>query len=248
MDIDNSAVDAALTIPAWLKAHMLPAGCSVSELLSCMTRLPTVNPSCVLSQQNSILASPARYLHTTKETFSGDHGHKSFLDWQYNNIPTPFFVIVYWIQQAGAVEEGALWMLAREHVTSLAHHAADIQTAQVATRWDVSVRGVNVDPIVTSRDVQSLLLPGMLGGIIMDGMIRRIRYRQQLSTHLPSPQLSHHCCTEVRVIDTSDQLGYNDLQDLDKYANAQRTQEKSATGIRLATLLQKDVSKQFRNG
>ncbi|KAI0683375.1 hypothetical protein BC835DRAFT_1311080 [Cytidiella melzeri] len=161
MDLDNPAVDSALAIPAWLEAHVVPANCSVGKLLGRMARLPMVYHSSVLV---SAKFNPFFWAHkmpaSTKERFSRDQylllfisGHNCFLDWQHNHVPTLLFALAYWSQQARAIEEGMLWASAKEHVTSLTHHAADTETAQAATTalltlkcldWDVELQDPEV--------------------------------------------------------------------------------------------------------
>jgi hypothetical protein len=258
MEVDNPAVDNACAIPAWLEVYAIPTTCTISQLLDTKMSPPEVDHSTNMTafspifsrevptdpQENLLIRQVPTLGHLYQlrdqaiEAIIG--GHVSFLDWRYNNIPTPFFMITYWIRQARAVKERVLWMSAKEHLVHLAINAPSAETAQVARRalrtfdelgWDVSLRGVKVNYIITSVDMRSLLLPGMLGSIIMDGMIRRTHRRQSsLLTNTPEARR-----TEVRVLDTFDQLAYDDLQNPGVYETSGRFAQLRTLGHRVCS-------------
>ncbi len=210
-DLEHPALDIARKVPAWLESHIVPRDLAIQSLLDIPnTRLANIvndtlpnnfiplfsNATPVIDEKELLRRStpPLARLYKLSDLLvtAVPQGSQSFLDWRYNNTPTPLFMITYWTAQAEALLEQRRWKKVHAYLQNLTrtqsgHLSANIAVAQAAERalmtladigWDDALDCLDVNTGVSARHLCSLVNQEMLGGHIMDGMVRRIQYRK----------------------------------------------------------------------
>lgn len=122
-----------------------------------------------------------------------ENGHQCFLDWRYNNSPTPFFMLEYWVHQSQTSAARLRWSKAEEWLLTLCcssnHAVARAAEKALSTfselEWDTRLLGTRSMPNLGSAELQPLLQHGMLLSNILDAMISGIH-----SQYMHSPQLT----------------------------------------------------------